>query len=66
MNVKPVKNKPEPKVVVSWRPIVGEPSAAWHRLWQLLGKGKEKPASTRQEGGDGGCKNGNGRHISHE
>ncbi|MBA7563742.1 hypothetical protein ES708_05402 [subsurface metagenome] len=55
------------KVVFNWRPTVGEPSPLLRRLWgKLLGNRKNKPASTRQEGGNGGCKNGNGRHISHE
>ena len=39
-----MKNKLEPKVVVHWRPISGEPLPLWRKLWaRLLINKKEAP-----------------------
>jgi len=57
----------EGRIKTRWHPTLGEPSSTLRRLWsKLLATRTDKPASTRQEGGDGGCNNGNGRHISHK
>lgn len=58
-----MKNKAEPKVVVHWRPIVGEPSVAYRRLVRLLLRRIEKPAGTHEAAGREGCKDENGRKV---
>ncbi len=46
-----MKDNSEPKVVVSWRPVVGEPSAAWRRLCLLLFRKRGKPTGTHETTG---------------
>ena len=59
-----VKNKLEPKIVVSWRPTTGEPSALWRRLWaKLLTDRKTRPASIHEAADDGGCRDAEKRDI---
>ena len=43
------------RVKTQWRTTADAPSSAFRRLWsKLVASRKRKPASTRQDGGDGG------------
>jgi len=53
-----MKANSNPKVVVTWRPVTGKPSAAWRRLWsKLLANRRQKPAGTGQDAGEKGSGN---------
>ena len=44
-----MKNKLEPKIVVNWRPIVGEPSRLWVKLWARLVTNKKGTSPATHE-----------------
>ena len=58
-----VKHKPQPKVVVNWHPIVGEPSTAYRRLCRLLFKKRGDAAGTHEAAGREECKDENEQKV---
>ena len=51
-----MKNNPEPKIVINWRPVRGEPSPSFRRLLAKLFAPREATqAGTGEATGNGEC-----------
>ena len=47
-----MEKNPNPKVIVNWRPIAGEPSPLWRRLWTRILMNKKRTPPEQAPGED--------------